>query len=120
MPAKDPHFVDVGNNKVVRLQLVSASYNAGLLTDLGITKAGAGGEAPAGKTLVGVGRLAAMQNGCFGVNLVYAATATRNQVAKVLCSPTKADSIFTDAKTASYRGKNIIDVRVPRRRVFTF
>lgn len=120
MPAKEPHYISVSANGVVRLQLVSASYNADLLTDLGITKGDASGEAPAGKTLVGVGRLAAMQNGCFGVNLVYSATATRNQVAKVLCSPTKADSIFVDGKTDTYRGKNIVDVRVPRRRVFTF
>lgn len=120
MPARSPHFIDIGNNKVVRLQLVATSYSAGLLGDLGITAAPASGEVPQGKTLVGVGRTAAMQNGCFGVNLVYAATATKSQTAKVLCSPTKADSVFTDAKSSTYRSKNIIEVRVPRRRVYSF
>lgn len=120
MPAKEPHFIEVGGDKVVRLQLVSASYNAGLLGNLGITKAPASGEPPTGKTLVGVGRLGAMQNGCFGVNLVYAATATRNQTAKVLCSPSKSDTVFTAAKGNTYRGKNIVEVRVPRRRIYTF
>jgi hypothetical protein len=120
MATKEPHYIHVGTTGVIRLQLVSASYNSGLLSDLGITKGDASGESPEGKILLGTGRLAALQNGCFGVNLVYAATPLRNQTAKVLCSPTKADTVFTDAKSATYRGKNIVDVRVPRRRIFTF
>lgn len=120
MPARSPFYIDVGNSKVVRLQLVPGSFNAGLLGVLGITAAGAGGEPPTGKTLVGSGRLAAMQNGCFGVNLVYIKTGSKTQTAKVLCSPTKADTVFDAAKGQTYAAKNITEVRVPRRRIFTF
>jgi hypothetical protein len=118
MAPRTPYFIDVGNNKVVLLQLVKTSISA-LTDELGLTES-TNGEAPTGKTLVGKGRYAAMQNGCFGVNLVYAKTAIKFQTAKVLCSPTKADSIFIDAKTSTYAGKNIIEVRVPRRRIYTF
>jgi hypothetical protein len=118
--ARSPFFIDVGNNKVVKLQLKAASVDEGLRGTLGLTLAPASGEAPAGKSLVGSGRLAAMQNGCFGINLVYAKTATKNQTAKVLCSPAKADTVFIDARGKTYAGKNIVEVRVPRRRVYTF
>jgi len=118
---RTPFFVDVGNNKVVMLNIPKASYTGDLTTDLGYTERTAPGyEVPAGKTLFGKSRLAAMQNGCFGVNLVYQATSTKNQTAKVLCSPGKSDSIFTDARTDTYRGKNIIEVRISRRRIYTF
>lgn len=120
MPARTPFYIDVGNSKVVRLQLIATNYNSGLLSELGITAAGAGGEPPTGKTLVGSGRLAAMQNGCFGINLVYIKTGTKTQTAKVLCSPTKADTIFQNGKGQTYAAKNITEVRVPRRRVFQF
>lgn len=118
MAPRTPYAIDVGNNKIVILQLVKTSIDS-LKDELGLTEV-AGGEPPAGKILVGKGRLAAMQNGCFGVNLVYAKTALKFQTAKVLCSPSKADSIFIDAKTATYAGKNIVEVRVPRRRIYTF
>ncbi len=120
MPVRTPFFIDVGNAKVVRLQLVATNFNAGLLAVLGILPAGAGGEPPAGKTLVGSGRLGAMQNGCFGVNLVYIKTGTKTQTAKVLCSPAKADTVFQDARGQTYAAKNITEVRVPRRRVYQF
>lgn len=117
---RSPYLIDVGNNKVVKLQLKATSMDAGLATSLGITKLPDTGAVPEGKTLVGQGRLAAMQNGCFGVNLVYARTPTVNLTAKVLCSPTKADTIFTEGKGKTYNGKNIVEVRVPRRRIYTF
>lgn len=118
--ARSPFLIDVGNNKVVKMQLKAASYDEALRPVLGLTAMAASGEVPAGKTLVGSGRLAAMQNGCFGINLVYAKTATKNQTAKVLCSPAKADTVFNDARSKTYNGKNIVEVRVPRRRVYTF
>jgi len=118
--ARSPFLIDVGNNKVVKLQLKASSLDEGLRPSLGITSLPDSGEVPTGKILVGSGRLAAMQNGCFGINLVYAKTATKNQTAKVLCSPTKADTIFVDGRGKTYAGKNIVEVRVPRRRVYTF
>lgn len=121
MPAKFPHYIDITATTVVKLQLVAESYSTGLLTDLGITKGtGTTGEVPQGKTLIGSGRLAAAQRGCFGVNLVYPATPTRNQTAKVMVSPTKADSVFIDAVGSAYRSKDVIEVRVPKRRTYTF
>lgn len=120
MPARSPFYIDVGNNNVVKLQLVATSYNAGLLAALGIAAGSATGEAPAGKTLVGSGKLAALERGCFGVNLVYSATPTKNQTAKVLCSPAQSDTIFVAGRGQTYRGKNIVDVRVPRRRTYQF
>lgn len=123
MPARSAHFIDVGNNSVVRLQLVSNSYSAGLLGVLGISATSATGEVPAGKTLVGQGTQAALERGCFGINLVYNATSTRNQTAKVLCSPSKADTVFGQnggARGQTYRSKNIVDARPPRRRTYKF
>lgn len=115
-----PYLVDVGNNKVVQLNIKKESYTGDLATDLGYTLLGETGEIPAGKTLVGKGRLAAMQNGCFPISLVYAFDSKTLRVAKVLCSPTKSDSIFVDAKTDTYRGKNIVEVRVPKRRIYAY
>lgn len=117
--ARSPYLIDVGNNKVVKLQLKASSLDA-LAPVLGLTALPATGAIPDGKTLVGSGKMAAMQNGCFGINLVYAKTATKNQTAKVLCSPTKADTVFTDARGKTYADKSIVEVRVPRRRVYTF
>lgn len=117
---RSPFLIDIGNNKVVKLQLKASSLDAALRPVLGITALPESGEVPDGKILVGQGREAAMRNGCFGINLVYAKTATKNQTAKVLCSPTKADTVFQDAKGKTYASKNIVDVRVPRRRVYTF
>lgn len=119
MPARTPHFIDIGTNKVVLLQIVASSYSAGLLSDLGMTAATTG-EVPSGKTQVGSGRLAAMQNGCFPIILVYQFSTTVQRRAKVLCSPSKADTIFIDGRSNTYRSKNIIRVDVPKRRVLTF
>lgn len=119
MAAKTPYAVDVGNNKVVVISVYADRF-AALLTTLGYTALGAGGEVPTGKTKVGQGRKAALQNGCFAVNLVYAKTATKNQTAKVLVSPSKSDTVFTEAKTKTYNSKNIIEVKIPTRRVLAF
>lgn len=123
MPVRDAHFISVNDTEVVKLQLVSSSYSAGLLTALGISEKSTTGEVPQGKTLVGQGVQAALERGCFGINLVYNATATKNQTAKVLCSPTKADTVFAKtggARSQTYRSKNIVEARVPKRRIYKF
>lgn len=119
---RSPYFIDVGNNRVVKLQLADAAFADGtLLTSLGITKGVAPDFGPpAGKQKVADGRQAALQLGCFAVNLVYDVSATKKQTAKVLVSPTKADTIFAEAKTKKYRNLNISDIRIPRRRVLSF
>jgi hypothetical protein len=118
--ARSPFLIGVGGDKVVKLQLKASSIDETLRGTLGLVALPSTGVIPTGKTLVGSGKLAAMQNGCFGINLVYAKSSTKNQTAKVLCSPEKADTVFNDAKGKTYAGKNIVDVRVPRRRVYTF
>jgi hypothetical protein len=118
--ARSPYVIDVGNGKVVKLQLKASAYSASLLGKLGITALPASGAVPDGKTLVGNGRIAAAQNGCFSMNLVYSKTATRTQQARVMCSPTKADTAFTEVRGDTYGGSTIIEGRVPRRRVYTF
>jgi hypothetical protein len=115
---KTPCYFDIGNNKVIRVQLIVSNFAAGLLTALGITKGGENGEPPAGKTVVGAGKNAAILNGCFPLNLVYDVGGGKSQTARVLVAPSKADSAVTDAKAQKYRSKAIIDVRPPRRRVY--
>lgn len=116
--ARSPFTIDVTDVLVVKLQLKASSFDAGLRTELGIAPLPDSGEVGSGKTLIGTGKRSAMQNGCFGVILVYARTATKNQSARVLCSPRKADTIFKNGKGKTYNGKNIVDVRVPARRVY--
>lgn len=119
MALRTPYFIAVTAANVVKLQLVEASIT-GVAAELGLTKAPADGSVPAGKVLVGSGKLAAMQAGCFGINLVYAKTAAKNQTAKVLCSPTMADTVFQAVKGKKYRTFDIVEARVPRRRTYTF
>lgn len=116
---KSPHFLTIKGNNVVRLQLVTTSFSAELLTALGIVKGNANGDVPDGKTLVGSGKNAAILNGCFPLNLVYDVGAGKTQTAKVLVAPANADTAVNAAKAATYRGKQIIDVRPPRRRTYT-
>lgn len=112
------YLISIGNNQFVKLSLKASSYSAGLLAVLGLIPV-VDGRSFNNRILVGQGRLAAMHNGCFGINLIYARTPTVNLTAKVLCSPTKADTVFQDARGQTYNGKNIIDVRVPRRQKYT-
>lgn len=119
MAARSPYLIDVGNNKVVLLQVVKTSIS-NVADDLGMTELPATGELPAGKTQVGQGRRAAMENGCFPIILVYQISSTKQQRAKVLCSPSKSDTIFVDGRSATYRGKNIIRVEIPKRRILAF
>lgn len=114
---KTPYFLDVGGNRVVLIKLVKSSYSAGLVTALGMVE-GTSDEVPQGKILVGTGRLAALQNGCFGLSVVYAFSGTVKRKAKVLCAPGKADTIFTEAHNHTYRGKNILEAEIPKRRVY--
>jgi hypothetical protein len=119
MPARDPHFIAITNDTVVQTQMVSASI-ANLLVPLGITKGAAGGEVPAGKTLAGSGKSDALEAGCVAINLVYK-KGTKLQTAKVLCSPTKlGPTLFKTLVGLKYAGNDIVKVRVPRRRIYTF
>jgi hypothetical protein len=118
--SRTPFLLRINDESGVIVQLKESSYSAGLRTALGLESLGTNGEAPAGTTVVGKGKAAAMSAGCFGVNLVYQRTATKTQTAKVLVAPSKADTVFAAARGATYNGKNIVEVRAPRRRIFTF
>lgn len=117
---RKPHMVDITTTAVVILNIKDSSYSSGLKTDLGYTALPESGEVPTGKTLVGKGKITALQRGCFGIWLKYAKTATKFQIARVICSPTKADTVFTDAKGETYAGKPIVEVLIPRRRQIVF
>lgn len=117
---KTPHYITVSGNNVIQLQLVASSYSAGLLTALGITKGNENGEVPQGKTQIGAGREDALLNGCFPIVVTYDMPGNKKQTAKLLCSPSKADTIMAEVKQQTYRGRNISKARPPRRRVFTF
>lgn len=119
--AKFPHYITITGTNVVQLQLIKANFTAGLNTELGITAgSGTDGEKPTGSSVVGKGKQSALQNGCFGVNLAYAKTATKIQTAKVLCSPSKADTVFKNAPAKKYGTFDIVEVRIPRRRIYSF
>lgn len=120
MAKRDPYLIGVGNNKIVLIQIPAASYGDTLLGYLGMTPLPTTGEIPAGKIQVGQGREAALQNGCFGIILVYQVTTLKQQRARVLVSPEKADTIFRDANNTTYKGKRIVKVEIPRRRILVF
>lgn len=121
MAARFPHYLLISGTNYVKLQLIKANFTAGLNTSLGITAgSGTAGDKPAGSSVVGTGKTSALQNGCFAINLVYAKTATKNQTAKVLCAPSKADTVFNTVVSNKYGTLDIVDVRVPRRRIYAF
>jgi hypothetical protein len=118
MPARTPYYVAISDTAGVMVQMVEASVDP-LASLLGYTKCPTG-EAPSGKTALGSGRADALAGGCFAVNVVYR-KGTKEQSAKVLVSPTKASAgLFGSLKGAKYNTNDIVKVRVPRRRVYTF
>jgi len=118
MPARSPHFIAITNDTVVQMQMVPTAV-ANLLAPLGITK-NETGELPAGKTLAGSGKSDALEAGCVAINLVYK-KGVKFQTAKVLCSPTKlGPGLFKTLVGLKYNGNDIVKVRVPRRRVYTY
>lgn len=121
MPARTPYLMDLGDNAVVKLQLVKSSIS-GIAAAIGVTELPASGEVPTDKALVGNGKAAALASGAFPVNVVYYNPVTKkDQTAKVLISPTKAGpNVFDTIKGQKYAGRDIIAVRAPRRRVYTF
>lgn len=117
MAANDraPHYLEITATKKVELNLKKASYSSGLQNALGLSL-----TEPAAGQLVGKGATTALENGAVPIRVVYKKTATKTQAAKVLCAPSKADTVFTDAIGTQYNGKEIIEVRFPRRRIYTW
>jgi hypothetical protein len=121
MAKRTPYYVAITNDTGVIVQAVEAKIDP-IAALLGYTKM-ATGELPSGKTLAGTGIGDALAAGCIAVNLVYVVDGAsgKTQTAKVLVSPTKAGpSLFSTLVSKLYGTKNIVKVRVPRRRVYTY
>lgn len=116
---RSPYLVAITAAKSVQIQAKASAITA-IEATLGYKQLAETGEAPKDVTIVGKGRAAALANGVFGITIDYAKTALKTQSAKLLCSPTKADTVFQEIKGKTYSGKNIVDARVPRRRVYVF
>ncbi|MFN6486612.1 MULTISPECIES: hypothetical protein [unclassified Nostoc] len=114
---KTTYFINVSSTKVVRIKAVKASVG-NLADNLGWTES-ATGEVPDGKTLVGTGISEALLNGCFPVAIYYSKGGTERR-AIVLASPTKADTIATEAKAGTYAGNQVIRVTAVRKRKFVY
>ena len=115
--ARQTHYMEIRSNVFVELNLVAANYNGGLDTVLGLTE-----QEPDADTasIVGSGFESALKNGAVPVRLVYKANSGKLQTAKVVCSPATADTVFQDAIGQKYGGQTIVEVRFPRRRVYTW
>lgn len=116
---RDTFLLDMGNNKVVQLSIKTTSMDEALRPVLGYTL-NSDGKIPDGKTLVGTNKEEAMRSGAVPVILRYKKAAGKVQSAKVLCSPAKADTVFSAAVGKTYNGMVIVKVGFPRRRVYTF
>ncbi len=114
---KSTYFINVSATKVVRIKAVKASVS-NLADNLGWTES-ATGEVPEGKILVGTGIQDALLNGCFPVAIYYTKGGTERR-AVLLVSPTKADTIATEAKTGTYAGNPVVKVTAVRRRKFVY
>ncbi|WP_448268691.1 hypothetical protein [Nostoc sp. DSM 114159] len=114
---KTTYFINVSSTKVIRIKAVKASVG-NLADNLGWTESTTG-EVPDGKTLVGTGTSEALLNGCFPVAVYYSKGGTERR-AIVLVSPTKADTIATEAKSGTYAGSQVIRVTAVRRRKFVY
>ncbi|MCY7381261.1 MAG: hypothetical protein LH628_01485 [Microcoleus sp. CAN_BIN18] len=111
------YFLEINDSSVVELQLIEANL-AGIFADLGYTKAPADGSLPTGKTLVGSSREDALEMGCLPVRVAYR-KGTKTQSALLLCTPTKADTVFKNLPGKKYAGFTIVKVRPVRRRRYT-
>ena len=114
--ARKAHYMQIAQDQYIQLNLVAGNYDGGLDTVLGMQE-----SEPADPThVIGTGFTAALKRGAVPLRLVYKAANGKNQTAKVLCSPATADTVFNDAIGQSYAGKPIVEVRFPRRRVYTW
>ncbi|MFK8182320.1 MAG: hypothetical protein AB8B99_03020 [Phormidesmis sp.] len=110
---RDPMYFKVGTNSYVRLNLKKSSFNSALFTAMGALN-----DVPDGGIIVATNREDALARGVFFLNIGYQATRTRVQSQKIPIAPDKADTAFAALRGLKYRNKDIVDVRVPRRRKF--
>ena len=111
------YFLEINANVVVELQVIEKNITA-IAADLGYTKAADDGTLPTGKTVVGNSREDALELGCLPIRIAYR-KGTKTQSALLLCTPTKADTVFKSLVGKTYDGKRIVKVRPVRRRRYT-
>lgn len=99
-------------SQVAQISIVVANFSAQLESALGYADT-RGSSAVAAK-----GKTRALQAGCLAVRLVYTRTG-RQQSVTVVVAPGMADTVFTMAEDATYRGSPIDEVRTPLKRVLT-
>jgi len=112
-----PYFLEINATVVVELQVIEKNITA-IAADLGYTKAAADGTLPAGKTVVGNSREDALELGCLPIRIAYK-KGTKTQSALLLCTPTKADTVFKSLVGKNYAEHRIVKVRPVRRRRYT-
>lgn len=111
------YLLEINSNSVVELKLIDKNVSA-IATELGYTKLPDDGTLPAGKTLVGNSKEDALELGCLPIRIVYK-KGTKTQSAVLMCTPTKADTVFKDLPGKTYDGKKIVKVRPIRRVRYT-
>lgn len=111
------YYLEINANSIVELQLIEKNVTA-IAAELGYTKAGDDGTIPAGKTLVGNSREDALELGCLPIRVAYR-KGTKTQSAVLLCTPTKADTVFKNLLGKNYAEHKITRVRPIRRRRYT-
>ncbi len=110
---KDPAYFKVADGKYAEVKLRKSSFSGALATELGIEW-----TLPGGAAVIALGKAASVVAGCFPIILEYEVRDGITQTTRVLCAPTKADTIGQGAMGKTYNGKPIKAVRAPRRRVF--
>lgn len=110
---RDPMYFKVGTNSYVKLNLKKSSFNSTLFTTIGALE-----TVPDGAIIVANNKEDALKRGIFYLTIAYQATRTRVQTQKIPIAPEKADTAFADLRGKKYRNKDIVDVRVPRRRTY--
>lgn len=118
MPKKNKYFIDCGTGADDGVVLSLTPALEPLKTVLGYVSVDKDKEVPEGKSLIGNTKQEALENGCVPVVLSYF-KGSKKMSAKVLCSPTKVDTIFKAAIGLAYGGGKVVKVFPVRRRVYT-
>lgn len=111
--ARTPHYLAITGTTHAELKLRSSSFSGPLKTALGIVE-----TEPTNSTAIATSRESAMERGIFYLTVEYRISAGKTQTAKVPVAPAKADTAFVEVLGKKYNNKDIVAVRVPRRRVF--
>jgi hypothetical protein len=113
--AREDWYIKIRNNTFVKLLLPKSTVGDDLATTAGYQK-----EITDADLVIGTDKAAALQFGCVAFNVYYTNAQGKNSTAKLVVSPTKADTFYTEARTKKYKSRDITNVRVPRRIKYVF